>query len=455
MKRMIWYMVLVFAGMQTRAQDTTVTLEFEMVMAAWKGDSAYTIRLLKEGADVNSVSYDGISALMYAVQEGHLAVVKILAANGANLNYTYSGLLPALTSAVAKDRFEIARYLLHKGANPNLGDDKENTPLLYAAAYGNLRMLKLLLAYKADPSMKNYSGESPLWYAAYNGDRMAAYELLLAGADINIKDKLGNTPLMIASMYNDTAMINYLLLNKADMSQTSNREMDALDYAVLHSRWEAFKTLSVYRKPDQKEIRLLKKSAIANGNYPLLDSVKTISKSPWLLPYIASMSLSYESVFTWNDMMFSPFLIWHENRYRLAFRMGWSARYWRNRVDFIYKENTYQFWERRNDFYAGIEKKIRINPTESINHSALYAGIQANYSVIRYRGMAYRPEPGFTFSPYVGYALTGRFGGYGIRYLYYPTGDTGLSPHRLGLYFTITLYNRNPVKNLVKCSLCD
>ncbi len=434
--------------------DTTVTLSFELVMAAWNGDSAYTIRLLKEGADVNSVSYEGISALMYAAQNGHLSVVKILAANGADMDYKYPGVKPALIMAVLQNHFPVVRYLLHKGANINISDDGGNTALLYSSMYGNLAMTRLLLANKADPNMKNLNGESPLWLASYSGYQMIVYELLISDADINAANTTGYTSLMISAMYNDTSTLAYLLKNKADILKTNVYGHTAKDIAVIHSEWEAFKILSAYSKPEKAEVRMFCKSAVSNGNYDLLDSVKTISKAVYLLPYIGSMTIGYGFDAAMNDMMYSPFLVWHEKRYRTAIRMGWSARYWRNRVEFETGKGVFQLWERRNDFYAGIEKKIRVSKDKSINHSCHFGGVQANYSIIRYRGVSKSPSPELTFSPYIGYARTGKYGGYGLRYIYYPTGDSGLSPHRIGFYFTITLYNRSNDKYLVKCSTC-
>jgi hypothetical protein len=455
---MIRYFVislLLFSFFPSKGQDSTVTLEFEMIMTAWKGDSSYCMRLLKEGADVNSVSADGISALIYAVQGGHYAVARILVANGADMNYKYPGVKPALIVAVLNNHFDIARYLLHKGAIPDIGDGPGNTPLIYAVAYQNARMVKLLLAGKADPGLKNTYGESPLWYAAYNGDQMAVYELLLAGADINTSDRKGHTPLMLAAMAGDTSMLAYLTGNRADVTRTNLYGQTAMDIAVTHSRWESFKYLSGITSPDVKLVRNLKKSIISNGDYHLLDSVRKISRVPYLLPFIGSMSLGYGSDFAYNDMMFSPFVMWHEKRYRMAFRLGWSARYWRNRVEYKTEDAVYQFWERRNDFYGGIEKKIRMSSSRHINQYCFYAGIQANYSVVRYRGVSQSPDPSFIFSPYAGWARTGKYAGYGFRYMYYPTGVTGLSPHRLGAYFTVTLYNRTNKKYLTKCSLCD
>jgi|GEM_PF-5566261 len=435
-------------------RDSSVSLSFELCMAAWNGDSAYTLRLLKEGADVNSVSDDGISALMYACQNGHLPVIKILVANGADIDYRYPGVKPALIMAVIQNYMPVVRYLLHKGANINITDDKGNTALIYASAYGNLAMTKLIIAYNPDKDKKNNAGETALWLASYSGYQMIVYELLVAGADINLPDNVGYTPLMISAMYNDTSSLNYLISNKADPEKTNMYGQNARKVSVVQSSWESFKILSKYGMPERKEIKLLCKSAIANGNYNMLDSVRTISRSMYLRPYIGSMTICYGFDAAYNDMMFPAFVMWHEKRYRMAIRAGWSARYWRNRV--IYKSDgvSYQFWERRNDLYAGIEKKIRVAKNKDINAYCYFAGVQADYVMARFRGVEKSPVPGFVFSPYIGYARTGKYAGYGLRYMYYPTGESGLSQHRIGFYFTITLYNRTNEKYLRKCSIC-
>ena len=53
---------------------------------AGRGDPAAVEALLDRGADVDAKDIDGRTALMLAIQNGHLDVVKALIAKGADVN---------------------------------------------------------------------------------------------------------------------------------------------------------------------------------------------------------------------------------------------------------------------------------------------------------------------------------------------------------------------------------
>jgi Ankyrin repeats (3 copies) len=55
-----------------------------LMRAAGDGQQEEIVRLLTNGADVNSVNVDGSDALMYAASAGHLQAVRSLLAAGAN-----------------------------------------------------------------------------------------------------------------------------------------------------------------------------------------------------------------------------------------------------------------------------------------------------------------------------------------------------------------------------------
>jgi ankyrin repeat protein len=56
----------------------------QLIDAAEKGDIKKVKALIKAGADVNAKDKEGGTALMYAKNEGHGDIVKILKAAGAN-----------------------------------------------------------------------------------------------------------------------------------------------------------------------------------------------------------------------------------------------------------------------------------------------------------------------------------------------------------------------------------
>ena len=61
-------------------------INIEMIDAAKHNKTAILKCLIKNGADINSVDSDGISALMYAVATGNVPNVNFLIENGADVN---------------------------------------------------------------------------------------------------------------------------------------------------------------------------------------------------------------------------------------------------------------------------------------------------------------------------------------------------------------------------------
>lgn len=95
---------------------------------------------------------------MSAVCAGEFGHVLELILDGAELDTrTHKG-WTALTYAVKHQEYEIARQLLDSGANPNpvVSYDMEDAPLALAAHQGDFDLVRLLIAHGADPDI--YSG---------------------------------------------------------------------------------------------------------------------------------------------------------------------------------------------------------------------------------------------------------------------------------------------------------
>ncbi|KAK1150074.1 hypothetical protein AOXY_G34597 [Acipenser oxyrinchus oxyrinchus] len=87
-----------------------------VLLAAYRGDVRSLRRYLLSGADVNSVDYDGRSALHVAASEGHLEVIKFLIENA--------------------------------GADHMATDRWGNTPLQESLRYKHIHAVQLLRRYK-------------------------------------------------------------------------------------------------------------------------------------------------------------------------------------------------------------------------------------------------------------------------------------------------------------------
>ena len=159
----------------SREKDGTTLL----MHAAENGEPAAGLALLKAGADAKATAPDGATALHKACSvtkhnreqfkvddAAYLAFLDALVAAGAPVNARrkYDG-ATALLVAVPEGHVPTVNALLAKGANPNLASTTGETPLLVAARDGDAAMVKALLDGKADPNAKDRVGRSALTLA--------------------------------------------------------------------------------------------------------------------------------------------------------------------------------------------------------------------------------------------------------------------------------------------------
>jgi ankyrin repeat protein len=166
----------------------------------------------------------GLTPLLFAARDGHVASVKMLLTDGANVNQLSDGdHTSPLLIATINGHFDLAALLLERGADPRLASEN-NATALYAAlncewapkalypqprAQMNqqttyLELMKALLDQGADPNVRvnkkiwysGYSfdlsgvdeaGATPFWRAAYASDIDAMKLLIEYGADPNIR----------------------------------------------------------------------------------------------------------------------------------------------------------------------------------------------------------------------------------------------------------------------------
>lgn len=165
----------------------------------------------------------GLTPLLFAIREGHVAAVEQLLAAGANVNHVSEGdHTSPLLMATINGRFDMAKMLLGKGADVKLASDAGATPLyavintqwapksLYPQPTAQLQqqtthleLMELLLKAGADPNVRlkkhlwfmsynfdllgvNTVGATPFWRAAYGLDVPAMKLLKQYGADPSV-----------------------------------------------------------------------------------------------------------------------------------------------------------------------------------------------------------------------------------------------------------------------------
>ena len=131
----------------------------------------------------------GMTALHYAVRDGHLAAALLLLESGADIDQRTEGDQSSpLLVAIINGNFDLAMLLLDMGADPTLASEDGAKPLF--ATLNNewalrtwypqptaskqqqtsyLELMKVLLEAGADPNTRL---KTHIWYAAYNAGRM-------------------------------------------------------------------------------------------------------------------------------------------------------------------------------------------------------------------------------------------------------------------------------------------
>ena len=155
--------------------------------AVMRGDSAGLRLLLTQGADVNEVQGDGMTALHWAASRGNLVATHMLVSAGARVD------------AVTRN----ANY----------------TPLHLAAQNGRAETVRALLAAGANVNATTSSGgASALHFAASSGDAATVEALLDKGAAVNVREAaFSQTPLMWAAAANRVSAISALIKRGADL----------------------------------------------------------------------------------------------------------------------------------------------------------------------------------------------------------------------------------------------
>src|SRR5687768_9642814 len=106
--------------------------------AAMRGDVDAVRALIKQGADVNAAQGDGMTALHWAAENGHVEMAQLLIRAGGSLTaVTRRGSHTPLHVAARSGRGPVIEALLEAGADPNATTAAGATALHQAAGAGS------------------------------------------------------------------------------------------------------------------------------------------------------------------------------------------------------------------------------------------------------------------------------------------------------------------------------
>ena len=220
------------------------------VMYAAEDGHVEVVRLLLEhGADINAPSKYGSTAWNFAAWGGHVEVVRLLLEHGADINAQNDDGTTALMSAASGGRVEVMRFLLEHGADINAQNDDGTTALMIVARNAqenHVEVMRFLLEHGADINAQDNRGRTALMYPYTDFLRQNSVEvmrfLLEHGANINAQDNDGYTALMRASG-GDVEGVRLLLEHGADIHAQNNNGDTALMRAASGGDVEVMRLL--------------------------------------------------------------------------------------------------------------------------------------------------------------------------------------------------------------------
>ncbi|MDD5639354.1 MAG: ankyrin repeat domain-containing protein [Candidatus Pacebacteria bacterium] len=183
-----------------------------LIKASEQNDTNKVKELIKKGLKINEKDNQS-SALMYAVDNSNIEIVKELINTGADVNirgevnWNCIGNCTSLMYASYNGKIQIVKELINAGADVNAKNESSETVLMFAirGEHRNsfnkdyLEIIKELINAGADVNAQNTIEATALMIAVYNGNTNIIKELINAGADVNAKDFQGTTVLRYAS----------------------------------------------------------------------------------------------------------------------------------------------------------------------------------------------------------------------------------------------------------------
>ena len=193
--------------------------------------------LLQNGAEVNSVSTEGNTALHAITWNQEEEPTRLLLEEEALLEQKdATGMTPLMRAAGHNDNPAVIRALLEAGANVLAEDNGRRTALLHAAAQsGNPEVITTLIQGGANITTERSDRWTPLhWAANYNKNPAITDALLKAGFGVEETTHTGNTPLHLAVQNNKAQVIQALLDAGADPLAENRYGATPLQQAAKH-----------------------------------------------------------------------------------------------------------------------------------------------------------------------------------------------------------------------------
>jgi ankyrin repeat protein len=228
-----------------------------LMYAAFRGYPKTVLKLLEAGANVHQKSFRGIPGksrverlpLLDAIVSGNQATIDLILEAGANPQDLKFFNMTDLSIATCLGREDIVIEILSTLSSDQRRVEIETrdrfgaTPLIWASVTGRVEIAKLLLNAGAKVDAKDAKGRTSLIRAVPRGHFEIAKILVENGADVNMRSKNNSTPLLWAACRGRYDSMVLLIENGAEVNMANNSEASPLYRSVAIGHTEGVKLL--------------------------------------------------------------------------------------------------------------------------------------------------------------------------------------------------------------------
>jgi len=294
--------------------------------------------LVKNGANINLSTSQGINAIQKAAQHNSLDAAKYLIEQKANLKGYNSTFFNAVSYAALENHLEMLELLVKSGADVNevSKDAPWAGPLARTAMEFNpldkkarLKTLNKLLELGANPNVLHAQdmtaimcaaklGTSPGWKAAFDNCEV----LIKSGANVNLTNTAGETALMLASASGNSKLVALLIKSGAEVNAVNKVGDSALSYAS--------------NAPENKSD--IVKALETAGAKPVVASAKPVMKT---VP--VSLVGTWKGYQTDDKLIMATFVVNKNNTYSYAAmgKVNGTAVSFSHKGEIVASEDTY------------------------------------------------------------------------------------------------------------------
>lgn len=229
-------------GMDVNAE--TVDGETAFHEACGRGWLDFAELLADNGAVIDAVVQSGFykdyTPLRFALEYGHMDIIRFLIDKGVDIHFRDKYGKTALHYTAEYGQYDVAKFLIKEGLSINDPDNLGATPLFYAKVFDSFSVAKLLKRHGGKlfiGSISQNSNDSALFNIAVEyGATQIIPDMITEGLDLNYKNKYGFTPLH-TSIINKYTFLAYALIDGGiSLDIPDNEGKTPLHHCALYGR---------------------------------------------------------------------------------------------------------------------------------------------------------------------------------------------------------------------------